>query len=128
MMQFEQITDFIRSILDPFASVLANYIPAEWIAHLVGNDSAFAIPLSAIIGIPAYMNGYAAIPLISGLMKMGMTSGAAMAFIISGAVSSIPAALAVYALVRKSIFVLYIIFGLFGSMLAGYVFQISVGF
>jgi len=54
-----------------------------------------------------------------------MTSGAAMAFITSGAVSSIPAALAVYALVRKPIFVFYIILGLSGSMLAGYIFQIS---
>jgi uncharacterized membrane protein YraQ (UPF0718 family) len=73
------------------------------------------------------MNGYAAIPLISGLMEMGMTSGAAMAFITSGAVSSIPAALAVYVLVRKPMFVMYIILGLTGSMLAGYIFQMSVG-
>ncbi len=108
-------------------SLMIAYIPADWITNAVGNQSSFALPLASIVGIPAYMNGYAAIPLISGLMKMGMTSGAAMAFITSGAVSSIPAALAVYALVRKSIFVLYIIFGLFGSMLAGYIFQISVG-
>ena len=104
------------------------YIPGDWIASLVGDKSSFAIPLASLVGIPAYMNGYAAIPLISGLMEMGMTSGAAMAFITSGAVSSIPAALAVYALVRKPVFVLYIILGLFGSMLAGYIFQISVGF
>jgi len=91
-------------------------IPAGWIANIVGHQSTFAIPLASVIGIPAYMNGYAAIPLISGLMEMGMTSGA---------VSSIPAALAVYALVRKPIFVLYIILGLSGSMLAGYIFQIS---
>jgi hypothetical protein len=32
----------------------------------------------------------------------------------------------VYALVRKPIFALYIILGLSGSMLAGYIFQISV--
>lgn len=70
---------------------------------------------------------YAAIPLISGLMEMGMTSGAAMAFITSGAVSSIPAALAVYALVRKPIFAMYLVLGLTGSMLAGYIFQIIVG-
>jgi uncharacterized membrane protein YraQ (UPF0718 family) len=108
-------------------SIMIAYIPAEWIANIVGNKSTFAIPLASIVGIPAYMNGYAAIPLISGLMEMGMTSGAAMAFITSGAVSSIPAALAVYALVRKPVFVLYITFGLFGSMLAGYIFQISVG-
>jgi uncharacterized membrane protein YraQ (UPF0718 family) len=105
-------------------SIMIAYIPAYWITNIVGAKSTFALPLASIVGIPAYMNGYAAIPLISGLMEMGMTPGAAMAFITSGAVSSIPAALAVYALVRKSIFVLYIFIGLFGSMLAGYLFQI----
>ena len=108
-------------------SLMIAYIPADWIASIVGDKSAFAIPLASVVGIPAYMNGYAAIPLISGLMEMGMTSGAAMAFITSGAVSSIPAALAVYALVRKPIVALYIFLGLSGSMLAGYIFQISVG-
>jgi hypothetical protein len=108
-------------------SIMIAYIPAQWITNIVGAKSTFALPLASIVGIPAYMNGYAAIPLISGLMEMGMTPGAAMAFITSGAVSSIPAALAVYALVRKSIFVLYILIGLFGSMLVGYLFQIFVG-
>jgi uncharacterized membrane protein YraQ (UPF0718 family) len=108
-------------------SIMIAYIPAHWITNIVGAKSTFALPLASIVGIPAYMNGYAAIPLISGFMKMGMSPGAAMAFITSGAVSSIPAALAVYALVRKSIFVLYILIGLLGSMLAGYLFQISVG-
>ena len=108
-------------------SIMIAYIPAQWITDIVGAKSTFALPLASIVGIPAYMNGYAAIPLISGLIEMGMTPGAAMAFITSGAVSSIPAALAVYALVRKSIFILYIFIGLFGSMLTGYIFQIFVG-
>ena len=108
-------------------SIMIAYIPAQWVTNIVGAKSTFALPLASIVGIPAYMNGYAAIPLISGLMEMGMIPGAAMAFITSGAVSSIPAALAVYALVRKSIFALYILIGLFGSMLAGYLFQICVG-
>ena len=108
-------------------SLMIAYVPAEWIAQAVGRQSAFAIPLASVIGIPAYMNGYAAVPLVSGLMEMGMTSGAAMAFITSGAVSSIPAALAVYALVRRSTFALYIAMGLLGSMLAGYLYQISLG-
>ena len=108
-------------------SLMIAYIPAEWIVNAVGNGSSYAIPLASVVGIPAYLNGYAAIPLISGLMDMGMTSGAAMAFITSGAVSSIPAALAVYALVRKPIFVMYIILGLTGSILAGYIFQVGVG-
>jgi hypothetical protein len=108
-------------------SLMIAYVPAEWIAGAVGHGSAWAIPLASVVGIPAYMNGYAAIPLISGLMEMGMIPGAAMSFITAGAVSSIPAALAVYALVKKPVFVMYIALGLTGSMLAGYLFQMSLG-
>ena len=108
-------------------SIMIAYIPAAWIATAMGHDSIWSIPLASVVGVPAYMNGYAAIPLIAGLMEMGMSPGAAMAFITAGAVSSIPAALAVYALVRKPVFVLYISMGLAGSMAAGFFYQISLG-
>ena len=81
-------------------SLMIVYMPAGFIAGLVGIGILMAIPTSAIIGIPAYMNGYAAIPLISGLMELGMTPGAALSFATAGAVSSIPAASAVYTLVK----------------------------
>jgi uncharacterized membrane protein YraQ (UPF0718 family) len=105
-------------------SLMIAYIPAGLIAGLVGIGNTMAIPTSAIIGIPAYMNGYAAIPLISGLMELGMTPGAALSFATAGAVSSIPAALAVYALVKRSVFFVYIVLGLTGSLIAGYFYQL----
>ena len=106
-------------------SLMMAYLPAESVAAVVGGDNAFAIPLAAVVGVPAYLNGYAAIPLISGLLEMGMSSGAALAFVTAGAVSSIPAAIAVWALVRRSVFVLYLALGLGGAMLAGALYQVS---
>jgi len=44
-------------------SLMIAYIPAEYVAGLIGSGNAAAIPISALLGIPAYMNGYAAIPL-----------------------------------------------------------------
>ena len=108
-------------------SLMLAYVSPEWIGSLVGGESVFAIPLAAIVGIPSYLNGYAAIPLVASLLDMGMSPGAAMTFITSGAVSSIPAALAVYALVRKPVFVLYLALGLVGSVLAGFAYHLSVG-
>jgi uncharacterized membrane protein YraQ (UPF0718 family) len=52
-------------------------------------------------------------------MQMGMSPGAGLAFMTAGAVSSIPAALAVYALVRRPVFALYIALGFVGSVMAG---------
>ena len=106
-------------------SLMMAYLPAESVAAVLGGDNAFAIPLAAVVGVPAYMNGYAAIPLISGLLEMGMSNGAALAFAAAGAVSCIPAAIAVWALVRRSVFVLYLALGLGGAILSGVLYQMS---
>jgi uncharacterized membrane protein YraQ (UPF0718 family) len=105
-------------------SLMVAYVPTELIAAAVGDGNAFAVPLAALVGIPSYLNGYAAIPLVAGLLDLGMSPGAAMTFITSGAVSSIPAAIAVYALVKKSVFALYALLGLTGSILAGFGYQL----
>jgi uncharacterized membrane protein YraQ (UPF0718 family) len=107
-------------------SLMVAYVPTELIARAVGDGNAFAVPLAALVGIPSYLNGYAAIPLVAGLLDLGMSPGAAMTFITSGAVSSIPAAVAVYALVKKSVFALYALLGLTGSILAGFAYQLSL--
>ncbi len=108
-------------------SLMLAYVSSDWIVHYVGADNSFAIPLAAIVGAPSYLNGYAAIPLISGLLEIGMTPGAAMAFTTAGAVSSIPAAIAVFALVKKPVFALYILLGLTGSILTAWLYQLSGG-
>ncbi len=108
-------------------SLMIAYISSAWIAGYVGPDNWFAIPLAAMVGAPSYLNGYAAIPLISGLIEIGMTPGAAMAFITAGAVSSVPAAIAVWALVKKPVFVLYLALGLTGSMITAWMYQLSGG-
>lgn len=108
-------------------SLMLAYVSSDWIASYVGPDNWFAIPLAAIVGAPSYLNGYAAIPLVSGLIDIGMTPGAAMAFITAGAVSSIPAAIAVWALVKKPVFLLYITLGMIGAMTSAWVYQLFGG-
>lgn len=100
-------------------AMMIAYIPAESIAHLLGGDGLFPIILSALIGAPAYLNSYAAPPLIAGLMEQGMSAGAAMAFVIAGGVSSIPAMTAVFALVNRKVFATYIGLGFIGAVVAG---------
>jgi uncharacterized membrane protein YraQ (UPF0718 family) len=105
-------------------SLMLAYLPAEAIGRWVGGESDFAVPLAALVGAPAYLNGYAAIPTTEALMTLGMTSGAALSFMVAGAVTSIPAAIAVFALVRLPVFLTYIALGMIGSMLAGWGFQL----
>jgi len=100
-------------------SLMIHYVPAERVAAILGSGAWYEVPVAAIVGIPAYLNGYAAIPLVDRLMEMGMNPGAAMAFMTAGAVSSIPAAMAVAVLVRRPVFAVYLLLGLGGAMLTG---------
>ena len=104
-------------------SLMLAYLPAETISGVLGGGGFWAIPTAALIGVPAYLNGYAALPLVAGLMDFGLTPGAAMAFLVAGGVTSLPAAIAVFALVKRPVFVAYIGFALTGAMLCGLAFQ-----
>lgn len=107
-------------------SLMLAYIPGEWIAQSLGQGGLFGVSMAALVGIPAYLNGYAALPLISGLVNQGMDPGAAMAFLIAGGVSSCPAAIAVFALVRAPVFIAYIALAFTGAVLSGLLFALAV--
>ncbi|MEL6298728.1 MAG: permease [Pseudomonadota bacterium] len=100
-------------------ALLVTYIPAEFIARYVGGDGVVPVVTAAVVALPAYLNGYAAVPLVDGLMQQGMSPGAAMAFLMAGAVSCIPAMAGVYSLVKFRVFAAYVLLGLGGSMLIG---------
>jgi len=104
-------------------SLMISYIPADTVTPLLGSENVFAMPLAALIGIPAYMNGYAAIPLVRGLMDLGMSPATALTFMLAGSVTSIPAAIAIWSLVKPKLFVLYLGFAVSGSLIAGILYQ-----
>jgi hypothetical protein len=104
-------------------SLMLVFVPGERVAALVGGDGVGPILLGTLVGVPAYLNGYAALPLVAGLLEKGMSAGAALAFLVAGGVSSIPAAIAVWALVKRPVFALYLGFAFVGSFAAGLIFQ-----
>lgn len=104
-------------------AVMVAYVPAAAIASVVGGEGLGSIIIGAIVGAPAYLNGYAAPPLVAGLLAQGMGAGAAMAFILAGAMTCVPAMAAVWALVRPSVFACYVGLGMLGAILAGVLFQ-----
>jgi uncharacterized membrane protein YraQ (UPF0718 family) len=105
-------------------SLILAFIPVEAITSILGGSGIGPIALGTLVGVPAYLNGYAALPLVGGLMSQGMSHGAGLAFLVAGGVTSLPAALAVWALVKPRVFGLYILLALSGAFLAGSLFQL----
>jgi uncharacterized membrane protein YraQ (UPF0718 family) len=105
-------------------SLMLAWIPAETVTAALGGEGFLPIVVASFVGIPAYLNGYAALPLVGGLIEQGMAPGAGMAFLVAGGVTSIPAAMAVWALARPQVFALYIGLSLSGAFASGVLFQL----
>lgn len=93
------------------------------LAAYVGEDKWWAIPAAVFVGAPAYIDGYAALPLTRGLIENGMSQGAALAFLVSGGVVSIWGALAIAPILKVKPFLLYLALAVLGSLCAGYIFE-----
>ena len=107
-------------------SLMLAYIPAQTITQVIGGDDWLTLLTATAVGIPAYLNGYAALPLVGGLIEQGMAPGSGMAFLLAGGVSSIPAAVAVWALARPPVFAAYLMFAFVGAFSLGTLYSFLV--
>jgi uncharacterized protein len=76
-----------------FASLgylLIRIIPTDLITGLLGTGNpVWSVPLAAVLGIPVYLNSEGSLPLVASFVQGGMSPGAAIAFLITGAGTSI---------------------------------------
>jgi hypothetical protein len=102
-------------------------IPTEWLTdYLGGGGSLLAIPLAALLGIPAYINTEASLPLVASLMEGGMGVGPAMAFLVTGAGTSIGAITGLFVIARARIVGLVVASLLIGAVLLGFVAEVVI--
>jgi uncharacterized membrane protein YraQ (UPF0718 family) len=104
-------------------SVMTAWLPPAVIAQWLGAGP-FAIPLAVLVGVPVYINGLAAVPFVAGLIQLGMSPAAALAFMLATTATGFAAMTAVWALVKPKVFALYIAFAMVGALLAGYAFEL----
>jgi uncharacterized protein len=102
-------------------------VPAKLVAEWVGSSNAFAIPMAILVSIPTYANPIAGVPIAKGMMALGMSKSAALAYLVAGSVTTIPAMLAVLPLVRLRVFIWHIAIGLMTGLAAAYVFKFVLG-
>ncbi len=66
------------------------YVPDNYLAELLGEGSWYAVPLAIVLGIPLYSNAAGIIPIVSVLIEKGVTTGTALAFMMSVIGLSLP--------------------------------------
>lgn len=110
-----------RWLLLAFAieALILRFVPQEALVGVLGADAPWAVPLAALLGVPLYLDNLSALPIIAGLLEQGMAPGAAIAFLLAGPVTTIPAMTAVRAIMPGPVFRYYVAVSLGGSMLLG---------
>jgi len=109
-----------------FASVgylINRFIPAEWISAVFGVQNAFAVPIAAVVGLPLYVSGSAAIPLMDSLMQAGVTPGAMLAFMITGPGTSAGVIAGIASILKPRAIAYYIACLMVGAIVLGYAYD-----
>lgn len=107
--------------------LLIELIPTAWLQNSLGGDGFLSILAAAILGIPAYVNTEGSLPLVAGLTQSGMSPGAAMAFLVTGAGTSIGAVTGMLVIARRRIVALTVAILFAGAIALGAVTQLVLG-
>jgi uncharacterized membrane protein YraQ (UPF0718 family) len=109
------------------ASFINVWLPEPFLFKLFSRADSFEVAAGAALSIPMYVCGGGVLPVLAALMKMGLSAGAVLAFIIVGPATRLQALAALGAFMSKRVLVLYIILICMGGVAAGLVFNLLPG-
>lgn len=106
---------------------LNGLIPSGTMGTLFGRGHVYGVPLAATLGIPLYFNTEASLPLVRPMLDSGMSGGAALAFLITGAGTSIGAIVGALTIARWRVVAVVVATLWCGAVLLGYGYDLFAG-
>jgi len=101
------------------ASLLKIAVNPKIIIRLFDPDHFLSVLFSTAAGVPFYVCGGAAIPVVQQLAELGMSKGAALAFFISGPITKLSNLLVLQATFKGRVLAQYLIIGIVGALFFG---------
>jgi uncharacterized membrane protein YraQ (UPF0718 family) len=110
------------TLIGVFVAVLAGrYLPWEWISGYLGQGSMWNILLVCFLSIPVHVNEITASAILYSMPLMA--KGPALAFLIGGPVTSIPAMSVLFTMCRRRVVATFLGISLAGTLILAYGFQ-----
>ncbi len=110
-----------------FAAVgylINRFVPASWISAVFGAKNIFAVPIAAIVGLPLYVSGSAAIPLMDSLLQAGVSPGAMLAFMITGPGTSAGVIAGIASILKRRAIAFYLVCLMVSAIVLGYLYDV----
>ncbi len=103
--------------------ILELTVPLDMVTFLAGGNGIGSLLFAAVVGVPLPAHQVAVVPILKGLLDLGMDPGAAVTFLVAGPVTSIPALFVLWRMFQPRLVLLYLALCLGGAVLAGAVFR-----
>jgi len=112
---------FLAIVLAAAFKILIN---PSVIVRLFGDSLFLSVVLTTAAGVPFYVCGGAAIPVVQSLAELGMSKGAVLAFFISGPVTKVSNLVVLSAAFKPRLVLWYLMAGIGGALLFGLLYNL----
>jgi len=88
-------------------AAIHNWVPAETISALLGQDKWWAVPTAIVVGIPMYADIFGTLPIAEALVGKGVGLGTVLAFMMAVTALSLPALIMLKRVVKMPLLVTF---------------------
>jgi len=101
-------------------AAIHNWIPAELIGALLGEEHWWSVPLAALVGVPMYADIFGTLPIAEALVGKGVGLGTVLAFMMAVTALSLPSLIMLKKVVAAPLLALFFAIVVVGIVIIGY--------
>lgn len=104
-------------------AIIHNWIPAEGIQRILGENNPFSVLIATLVGIPMYADIFGTIPIAEALFSKGVGIGTILSFMMGVTALSLPSIIMLRKAVKPKLLVVFVGIVAVGIILIGYFFN-----
>ena len=104
-------------------AAIHNFIPAEWIQLVLGQDKWYSVLVASVVGVPMYADIFGTIPVAEALFTKGVGVGTILSFMMSVTALSLPSMIMLSKAVKPKLLFGFIAIVVVGIIAIGYIFN-----
>jgi len=130
----DQVLDIIKRVWlfiilgVAIGAAIHNWIPAEVVSALLGQDKWYSVLLATLIGMPIYADIFGTLPIAEALVYRGVGIGTVLAFMMSVTAISPPSLIMLNQVVKSKLLVVFVSIVIVGIIIIGYIINLFTPF
>jgi hypothetical protein len=105
-------------------ALIHGYVPADFMASIMGAEVWWSVPLAVVMGVPMYTNAAGIIPIVEALIGKGAAMGTALAFMMAVIALSLPEMIILRKVLKPRLIATFVGVVSSGILFVGYLFNI----